>query len=254
MPLSMASRMRSPIDVRQPRDAVDGGLAQGQRDAQVDDLAATLGDLDPDRPAGATTGRRGGRLGRAWVLGASVSAGLQGVEDGPGLVGAQAAIGDEAQDRLEGVIRHGRSPPRRGRRSGPPGGGWPRTTSMSPRSRARRMSSSGSSRDDVEVGGGRAIGGRHGGVLLEGRGRRRRGRARRLERQRDGLGDAQVAGRGAEAEGRRARPDDQAALAARPFLAGLDVAAHVAGDGRHRDVEAAAAGARVASPLTRSPG
>src|SRR4051812_4016334 len=119
---------------REARDPREGEPAERRRDAKVDDAAAAFHDLDPGKSRARAAGcrRRGGQLGlrggrrRGWTRG-------QGIEDRPGLLGCQASLGDELQHGLEGIA-HRAAPSTAARRS------VAVSTSISPRSRARRIS------------------------------------------------------------------------------------------------------------------
>ena len=225
--------------------------AQRQRDAEVDDLAARLRDLEADGP------------GRARHRETSAAPRRTAIRDLVAVRRAAAACGQGVDDRAR--------PPRRsgGRRRRAAGLGRGRrqlivrrplvdgaasrrrasSTSISPRSRARRISSRWSSpsaarsarrRDRVVAPVGargaapaaRAAAGGAGRSAASGPSDRHGGAAGPAR-------DTQVAGDGAERRSCAAGPDDERAPAAAPLGRVRQVAAEIAGDGRSRDPDAA---------------
>ena len=169
---------------------------------------------------------------------------------GPASAGGQAAFGDEAQDGVEGVIRHDRPPRPRAAASRRVAS----STSISPRSRSRRMArlgSTGASRRSRRRRRRSSGGGMSG---ISGSGARVAVPAPRASdgAERRGPDDAQVAGGGAE--GRRLHRRRPTTTVRRP-RGPSDRASTSAGTSPVIDEASTRrplAGARVASPLTVS--
>ena len=105
--------MRETLSLERPGTLIDGHPAKRQRDAEVDDLAAALGDLDPQRPRGWPRGPAHGTGSRIALSSDEPGVGLEGVDDRRGLLGGQAALGHEPEDLVERISHRSLHPARR---------------------------------------------------------------------------------------------------------------------------------------------